>query len=318
MGIGSLGSVSFWQQDQNYWNQAQQQAQSAAASTALITTMGNLQTNKVRGLASLANELALSRVNAQLQAALQSAQQTSQSGSSTSGSQTSSAGSPATGTGTAPLTAGTSLLTLGIPPTGTVTVSDGTNTTTYSSTGTDTVGDLVNALNQKNVYGNAQVAAWLNSSGQLVISGLNVTDPVSVGGTFASNVGFGAKNSSFSAHRPNSRRFHCVRLFNFFQRCGIHDGRHQHVNRLHRYKHHLPATAAVQFVLCGPHQRDCTHPPGERLFTKPVGLISVAACGGGGRQRPPSPSGQGYPALGDSNHLLTLPNLRSVSPILAT
>ena len=73
MGIGSLGSVSFWQQDQNYWNQAQQQAQSAAASNALITTMGNLQTNKVRGLASIANELALSRVNAQLQAALQSA-----------------------------------------------------------------------------------------------------------------------------------------------------------------------------------------------------------------------------------------------------
>ena len=202
MGIGSLGSVSFWQQDQNNWNQAQQQAQSAAASNALITAMGNLQTNKVRGLASLANELALSRVNAQLQAALQSAQQTSQSGSSTSGSQTSSAGSPATGTGTVPLTAGTSLLTLGIPPTGTVTVSDGTNTTTYSSTGTDTVGDLVNALNQPNVYGNAQVAAWLNSSGQLVIHGLNDTDPVSVGGTFASDVGFGANNSSFQPTAP--------------------------------------------------------------------------------------------------------------------
>ena len=81
-------------------------------------------------------------------------------------------------------------------------MSDGTNTTTYSSTGTDTVGDLVNALNQKNVYGNAQVAAWLNSSGDLVISGLNVTDPVSVGGTFASNVGFGAKNSSFQPTAP--------------------------------------------------------------------------------------------------------------------
>ena len=202
MGIGSLGSVSFWQQDQNFWNQAQQQAQSAAASNALITAMGNLQTNKVRGLASIANKTALNRVNAQLKAALQSAIQTAQGGSSTSSSTPSSKGAPAIGTGTAPLTAGTSLLTLGIPPSGTITVSDGTNTTTYSSTGTDTVGDLVNALNQKNVYGNAQVAAWLNSSGDLVISGLNDTDPVSVGGTFASNVGFGAKNSSFQPTAP--------------------------------------------------------------------------------------------------------------------
>ncbi len=204
MGIGSLGSLSFWQQDQNFWNQAQQQAQSQAASNALITAIGNLQTNKVRGLASIANQTALNRVNAQLQSALQSAIQTSQGGSSTSSSSTptSTNGSPATGTGTVPLTAGTSLLTLGIPPTGSITVSDGTNTTTYSSTGTDTVGDLVNALNQPNVYGNAQVAAWLNTSGDLVIQGLNNTDPVSVGGTFASNVGFGAKNSSFQATPP--------------------------------------------------------------------------------------------------------------------
>ncbi len=64
-----------------------------------------------------------------------------------------------------PLTASTSLVTLGIIAKGTITVGDGTNTTTYASTGSDTVGDLLNAIN-KNAYGNAQVAAWLDSQRQ--------------------------------------------------------------------------------------------------------------------------------------------------------
>ena len=50
-----------------------------------------------------------------------------------------------------PLSANTALLTLGIPKNGTITVSDGTNTTTFASTGTDTVGDLINAINNPNV-----------------------------------------------------------------------------------------------------------------------------------------------------------------------
>ena len=137
MGIGSLGSLSFWQQDQNFWNQAQAQAQSPAASNALITAIGSLRPTRYRDSASIANQTALDRVNAQIKAALQSADaEQSQSGSSTSSSSTptSTNGSPATGTGTVPLSADTSLLTLGIPPNGTITVSDGTNTTTYSST----------------------------------------------------------------------------------------------------------------------------------------------------------------------------------------
>ena len=95
---------------------------------------------------------------------------------------------PAIATGTVPLTASTSLVTLGIIAKGTITVADGSNTTTYASTGSDTVGDLLNAIN-KNAYGNAQVAAWLDSCGKLVISGKDDTSMITIGGTNAANVG---------------------------------------------------------------------------------------------------------------------------------
>ena len=199
MGIGSIGSVSFWQQDQNNWNQAQVQAQTSAASDALITAMGNLMTNKVAGLASIANQEALDRVNAQLTAGLQSALQASQSASSPNASTT---GAPAIGTGTVPLSPTTSLLTLGIPPNGTITVSDGTNETLYASTGSDTVGDLINAINNQSIATNAQVTASLNDRGQLVLTGNNKAVPISVGGLFASDVGFGDKNDSFQPTAP--------------------------------------------------------------------------------------------------------------------
>jgi cellulose 1,4-beta-cellobiosidase len=205
MSIGSVGSLSFWQQDQNFWNQAQAQSQSSASSDALITAIGGLMTNEVKGLASIANKTALDRVNAQFNGALQSAVQTltGSSGASSSSSNSSSAGSPATGTGTVPLSANTSLLVLGIPANGKITVSDGTNTTTYASTGKDTIANLINAINT-NAYGNAQVTASLNSSGQLALTGNNETDSISVGGLFASNVGFGAKNASFQPTAPTS------------------------------------------------------------------------------------------------------------------
>ena len=80
MGIGSIGSVSFWQQDQNFWQQAQAQDQASTASNALITAMGSLMTNEFKGIASIANQTALDRVNSELEAAAQSAVQSSQSG----------------------------------------------------------------------------------------------------------------------------------------------------------------------------------------------------------------------------------------------
>lgn len=95
-----------------------------------------------------------------------------------------------------PLNASTPLSTLLIPPNGTITVSDGTNVTTYTSTGTDTVASLINALNT-NAYGSAQVTASLNTSGNLVITGKYNTDNVTVGGTFASVIGFGVGNNTF-------------------------------------------------------------------------------------------------------------------------
>lgn len=203
MGIGSIGSVSFWQQDQNFWQQAQNQAQSAALSDALISAMGSVMANKAKGLARIATQTAQHRVQAQLTAALQSALQASQAAQGAPSSNASTTGSPAIGTGTVPLSATTALLTLGIPENGTITVSDGTNMTTYASTGTDTVGDLINAINTSGPK-NAQVTASLNAGGKLVLTGNNKTVSVSVGGLFASNVGFGAKNSSFQPVAPSS------------------------------------------------------------------------------------------------------------------
>jgi hypothetical protein len=204
MSIGSVGSTSFWQQDQDFWNQAQSSAQSSALSNTLISAMGDLMSNQAKGLAAISTKEAQTRVQAQLVAALQSAVQASQAGSSGSASNTSNNGSPAIGTGTVPLSTSTSLLTLGIPENGTITVSDGTNTTTFSSTGTDTVGDLINAINNPNVATNAQVTASLDSSGHLVLTGANDKDSVSVGGVFASDVGFGGKNDSFQPTAPTT------------------------------------------------------------------------------------------------------------------
>jgi hypothetical protein len=218
-----VSSVSFWQQDQNYWNQAAQSSQQQEANSSLIGDMFGASTTLSAGLASIANQQALSRVNSQLTSAVQDAlnslnggssspsSSTSSSPSSSSGSSSSSTGSsssstitaPAAGTGTVPLSASTSLFTLGILAKGTITVSDGTNTTTYQSTGSDTVGDLINAIN-KNVYGNAQVTAGLSASGKLTLTANNQTATIQVGGSYAANVGFGAGNNFFQPVTPTA------------------------------------------------------------------------------------------------------------------
>ncbi|HEX4408541.1 MAG TPA: flagellar hook-basal body complex protein [Xanthobacteraceae bacterium] len=101
----------------------------------------------------------------------------------------------ATGTGTiGAMSSSTTLSSLGVSAGQTITVSDGTNTTSYTSTGTDTVGDLMSAING----GSATVTASLNGSGDLVLAGNNFTSSVTVGGTAASAIGFGAGQNSFS------------------------------------------------------------------------------------------------------------------------
>jgi hypothetical protein len=217
----SISSLSFWQQNQNYWNRAAQASQAQAQNNAVINNMFGASTTLSAGLASIANQTALSRVNSQLTSAVQSAlnsinggssgTSSSSSGSSSSSSvsssssgtssSSSSAGAPATGTGKVPLNAGTSLLTLGVLAKGTITINDGTNTTTYQSTGSDTVGDLLNAIN-KNAFGNAQVAAWLDGTGKLVITAKNQTATILVGGDNAANIGFGAGNTFFQPTAP--------------------------------------------------------------------------------------------------------------------
>ncbi len=105
---------------------------------------------------------------------------------------------PATGSGTNTLTDSTTLASLGIT-TGTITVNDGPNTTTFT-VGTDgtTVGSLISFINS-GVSGNAAVTASLNGSGDLVLTGQNDTDTITVGGSTgnAAALGFGAGNTTF-------------------------------------------------------------------------------------------------------------------------
>ncbi len=204
----SIGSLAFWQQDYNYWHsdsfydrdqnylqdqRALDQQQSDEAS--LFSDMGASITTQTTGLAQIATQEAQARVNKQI--AADEAQLNQLSGTSSSSSNAPTGPAPATGTGTVPLTTSTTLASLRIPPGGVITVSDGTTTTTYTSTGTDTIADLIGAINA-NVAGNAYVTATLNAKGNLVIAGKNMKESVTVGGTFAPSVGFGPGNQTFN------------------------------------------------------------------------------------------------------------------------
>jgi hypothetical protein len=208
----SVGSISFWQQNQNYWAEAQQDSAKQAASATVISSMFGASSTLSNGLSSIANQTALSRVNNALTAAVQSALQQEQTGNTTSpdstsassGSSPSSSSAPAvtppapgTGTGTVPLTGGTLLYGLGFNTKGSFTVSDGLNTTTFNVTQGDTIGDLINAINS-NAAGNANAFAYLNTSGNLIVTGTNTADTITVGGSYASALGFGGSNDTFA------------------------------------------------------------------------------------------------------------------------
>jgi hypothetical protein len=225
MSVSSIGSTpSFWQQDEAYWSGSSNNA-AISTDTSLMNVMANAEATLSQGLSSIANQAALTRTNNQISAIVQQVLQ-SASGSSTSSSgtaassssSTSSASSssssassaaaaplPATLTGTTRLTLGTSLSSLGILPGGTITVSASTNGTTYTSTGTDTVGDLVSAINV-DLSTNAQVTASVNAGGQLVITSRNNKDSIAVvgSGTDAAAIGYGSKNSSAQPTTPSS------------------------------------------------------------------------------------------------------------------
>jgi hypothetical protein len=215
----SIGSTpSFWQQDQTYWSQARAQSQTVSAEDSLIDVMGNAMTTLSKGLSSIANSTALKRVNSQLISDVESLLNPSSSSTSSTGTSTSTASSasssatssssaptPATGIGTARLTTGTSLSSLGILANEDFQVSAGTETTTYTSTGSDTVGDLINALNV-DLPTNANVTASLNAKGELVITSRNDTDTITIGGTATApaSVGFGVGNTAFAPTAPSA------------------------------------------------------------------------------------------------------------------
>src|ERR1700758_682730 len=122
----SVSSISFWQQDQNYWNKAAQSSQQQQLSSAVINNLFGASTTLSAGLASIANQTALRRVNSPLTAAVQNALNSLNGGSSSTSSSTSSTSSssssgsststtssaalttPATGTGKVPLSPSTS------------------------------------------------------------------------------------------------------------------------------------------------------------------------------------------------------------------
>jgi hypothetical protein len=210
-------SVSFYQQDLNYWSKAHAQSQVTAANNALINVMGQAEVNKAKGLASIANGQALTRTNNQITALVQQVLQGSSSSSSSNSSSSkastasgststssSTTGSAATGTGTVVLSTSTSLSTLGILPGGTITVGTGANITTYTSTGTDTIADLINAINI-DLPTNANVVASLNTRGQLVLTSRDKTSAIFVGGsgTDANAIGFGLANNTFLSTAPS-------------------------------------------------------------------------------------------------------------------
>ena len=104
----------------------------------------------------------------------------------------------AVGTGSVVLATGltTPLSTLGFtagPPATTVTVGDGTTTTTYPYTAGDTVANLNTAINS----GSANVVASVGAGNQLILTGGNFLDPITVGGTGAAAIGFGTGQNSF-------------------------------------------------------------------------------------------------------------------------
>jgi flagellar hook protein FlgE len=77
-----------------------------------------------------------------------------------------------------------------------ITVSDGTNTTTYTVPAgppAPTVGNLRTAING----GTAAVTATYDSSGHLVFTSANYADTVTAGGSAAAAIGFGGGNNSF-------------------------------------------------------------------------------------------------------------------------
>jgi hypothetical protein len=193
--IGALlqSAASSWGSVTGEWSS------SLAATDSLIGAIGTAESSLGKGLASIANGQALARTNNQITAEIQSIL-TGGTGTTTSSTSSSSAAAtkakPATGTGNVSVSVSTPLSTLGIPQGGSVYFSVGGNTTTFTSSGSDTVGNLLSTINT-NLPDNAQVGATLNSRGDIVLTGKTTTNQISVSGVYARNIGFAVGNQTF-------------------------------------------------------------------------------------------------------------------------
>ena len=191
MSVSSIGS--FLQSASVSWATSQ-----GSAIDTLGAGIAQAEANLGKGLASIANSQALTRTNNQISQIIQNVLtgKTGNSSGSTGTSTTYKAAQPATGTGNKSVSVGTTLSTLGILSGGSIYISANGKTTAYTSTGSDTVGDLLSAINT-NLPDNAQVTAKLNSKGDIVLTSKNTKDQISVDGVFASNIGFAAGNQKF-------------------------------------------------------------------------------------------------------------------------
>lgn len=100
----------------------------------------------------------------------------------------------ATGTATVgSLTGATTLASLGLAVADTLTVGDGTSTTTFTVAAGDDINDVLTAING----GAAAVVASLDTTGRIKLVSANFLDTVSVGGTSANTLGFAAGNNTF-------------------------------------------------------------------------------------------------------------------------
>ena len=108
----------------------------------------------------------------------------------------------ASGTGSVSTSTSATLASLGINSGDQITINDGVNSVfTYTSTGSDTVANLISAINAAHTGNTLNVSAALSggSTGNLVLTGTNGTASITVGGTATADsaIGFGAGANSF-------------------------------------------------------------------------------------------------------------------------
>ncbi len=195
--MSTIGGVqSFWQQDQSYWSNQSGWSSSIAATNAVNNALFSAATTLGKGKSAIANGEALTRTNNQIKSGIQDYIKALNGSSTGSSSGTATKPVPATATSTKAVSVSSTLSSLGIQQNGSVYVTAGKATTAYTSTGSDTIGDLISALNT-NLPANAPVTASINSQGRLVITSKNTTDQISISGVFASNLGYAVGNQNF-------------------------------------------------------------------------------------------------------------------------